>query len=196
MTESSPPPDAEPNGLSGLWPDLPWASDWLSVVGLALTLVTFVMAWRAWMAARKAEQAAKEASESLLRHQDSVRVETAFQKVVGILEGYTASAIQPSVPTRIVALIEDLDRVRVGPHFKGSEASEEIQRYVRGLGIIHREVSQVIRRMDGATDAQQPISDDTRDKLFERHHQTLMDLHSYLRDLESETREEDGHVPR
>jgi hypothetical protein len=196
VIESSPPPDAEPTGLSGLWPDLPWASDWLSVVGLALTLITFVMAWRAWMAARKAEQAAKEASESLLRHQDSVRVETAFQKVGGILEGYTASAIQPSVPTLIMGLREDLDRVRVGPHFKGSEAGEEIQRYVRGLGIIHREVSQVMRRTDGVTDPQGPGVDDVRDTLFEQHHELLMDLHSYLRDLESETREEDGHVPR
>lgn len=161
-----------------------------------LTLVTFVMAWRAWMAARKAEQAAKDASESLLRHQDSVRVETAFQKVGGILEGYTASGIQPSVPTRIVALIEDLDRVRVGPHFKGSEASEEIQRYVRGLGVIHREVSQVMRRTDGTTESEDLSLDNERDTLFERHHELLMDLHSYLRDLESETREEDGHVPR
>ena len=114
------------------WGGLPPASDHISIVGLVLTLGGLAwsvrMAWRAKSAAELAERAARDASEDLLRHQDSVRVETAFQKVAGILEVYRPTEGHHLVPPKIMALIEDLDRLRVGPHFKNSESSETIQR--------------------------------------------------------------------
>jgi len=125
-------------------PVLPWASDWIGVVGLFLTLLGLAgsiwMAARAKSAAQQAKEAARAAAEAVVRHQETLGIEVAIGKVNDLITLYTSNK-RHAVPDKLDWLIDFLDRLRHGPHVRSREDRETIQRYVKGLCDIHRDLS-------------------------------------------------------
>ncbi|WP_299436692.1 hypothetical protein, partial [uncultured Rhodospira sp.] len=94
-------------------PVLPWASDWIGVVGLILTLAglvwSIVMATRARSAAVQAKEAARAAAEAVVRHQETLGIEVAIGKVGDLITLYTSNK-RHAVPDKLDWLIDFLDR--------------------------------------------------------------------------------------
>jgi hypothetical protein len=170
---------------------LPWASDWIGVVGLVLTLGglvwSIVMATRARSAAVQAKDAARAAAEAVVRNQESVGIEVAIGKVNDLITLYTSNK-RHAVPDKLDWLIDFLDRLRHGPHVRNVEDRRKIQGYVNDLSEIHRDL--LGRDFAEPLDPNADASRDVEKQKYYRFHEVFSNLRGFLRDLEAAGRPE------
>jgi len=175
--------------IFGWNPTLPLASDWIGIVGLVLTLGglvwSIVMATRARSAAVQAKEAARAAAKAVVHHQEVIGIEVAIGKLGDLMTLYTSNK-RHAVPDKLDWLIEFLDRLRHGSHLRSMEDRRKLQRCLKDLGDIHRDLS----GRDYDDPGKQETDSDCEREKFNRFHTVFMNLRGFLRDLEAAGRQE------
>jgi len=177
------------------WPTpLPVISDLIGVFGLLLTL--FALGWsiiratQARSAAVQAREAARDAEKALVRHQETVGIEVAIGKVGDLITLYTSNK-RHAVPDKLDWLIEFLDRLRHGPHIRNDEDRERVQRYVKSLFDMHRDISG--RVFEDPAIRETDVGREAEKRKFDKSHKILSDLRVFLRDIEAAGRQEQNN---